>query len=127
MTDNYLFIVCRSGKGIKYNLLSLAHEKFMIEKSLIKIGMNPTGRYLWTINDSNNLNIWDLEENRKLDFDKKDIWTLVWSENNNSDLSESDDQLNFAYMEKNLYFCHEIDTSSAKYEAILSRNTHSSL
>ena len=101
MTDNYLFIVCKSGKGIKYNLLSLAYEKFMIEKSLIKIGMNPTGRYLWTINDSNNLNIWDLEENRKLDFDKKDIWTLVWSENNNSDLNESDDQLNFAYMEKN--------------------------
>ena len=101
MTDNYLFIVCKSGRGIKYNLLSLAQEKFMIEKSLIKIGMNPTGRYLWTINDNNILNIWDLEENKKLDFDKKDIWSLVWSENNNSDLNESDEQLNFAYMEKN--------------------------
>ncbi len=44
--------------------------------------MNPTGRYLWTINDSNVLNIWDLEEKKKLDFDKKDIWSLVWSENN---------------------------------------------
>ena len=101
LTDNYLFITCKSGKGFKYNLLSLAMEKFNLEKSLIKIGMNPTGRYLWTINDSNVLSIWDLEENKKLDFDKKDIWSLVWSENNNSDLTEADEKLNFAYMEKN--------------------------
>ena len=101
MTDNYLFIVCKSGKGIRYNLLSLASEKFMIDKSLIKIGMNPTGRYLWTINDNNLLNIWDLEENKKLDFDKKDIWCLVWSDDNNLDLNDSEEKLNFAYMEKN--------------------------
>lgn len=101
LTDNYLFITSKRGHGYKYNLLSLAMEKFEIEKSLIKIGMNPTGRYLWTINDTNVLNIWDLEENKKLDFDKKDIWSLVWSENNNSDLNETDEKLNFAYMEKN--------------------------
>ena len=34
-------------------------------------------------------------------INKKDIWSLVWSENNNSDLNESDEKLNFAYMEKN--------------------------
>ena len=27
--------------------------------------MSPTGRYLWTINDLNFLNIWDIAKNKK--------------------------------------------------------------
>ena len=105
MTDNYLFIACKSGKGIKYDLLSLSSgDKFKLCSSLIKIGMSPTGRYLWTINDNNYLNIWDILQNKKLEFEKKDIWSLVWSGNNNLDLNSSEEKLNFAYMEKNKIF-----------------------
>ena len=101
MTDNYLFIVCKSGKGLKYDLLSLTNsEKYNLDNRLIKIGMSPTGRFLWTINELNYLNIWDIAKNKKLEFEKKDIWSLVWSGNNNLDLNNSEEKLNFAYMEK---------------------------
>ena len=102
MTDNYLFVACKSGKGLKYNLLSLTNtDKYTLDKSLIKIGMSPTGRYLWTINEGNYLNIWDIAQNKKIEFEKKDIWSLVWSGNNNLDLNNEEEKLNFAYMEKN--------------------------
>ena len=102
MTDNYLFIVCKSGRGLKYDLLSLSNsEKYNLDNRLIKIGMSPTGRFLWTINELNYLNIWDIAKNKKLEFEKKDIWSLVWSGNNNLDLNNSEEKLNFAYMEKN--------------------------
>ena len=102
MTENHLFIVCKSGKGLKYDLLSLANsDKYNLDSRLIKIGMSPTGRFLWTINELNYLNIWDISKNKKLEFEKKDIWSLVWSGNNNLDLNNSEEKLNFAYMEKN--------------------------
>ena len=112
MTDNYLFIACKSGKGIKYDLLSLSNgEKFKLGNSLVKIGMSPTGRYLWTINDNNYLYIWDILQNKKLEFEKKDIWSLVWSGNNNLDLNSSEEKLNFAYMEKNkIYIIKDLKT-----------------
>ena len=51
-----------------------------------KIGMSPTGKYLWTIDEGNMLNIWDLEKEvkkkkgEKLKFEKKDVWSVQWSD-----------------------------------------------
>ena len=51
MTDNSLFIVCKSGKSIKSNLFSLTKiEKYTLNSRLIKIGICPTGRYLGLLN-----------------------------------------------------------------------------
>ena len=99
LTENYLFIATKSGKGIKYDLLSLAIiEKYNLGGAMNKIGMSPTGKYLWTIDEGNMLNIWDLEKEikkkkgEKLKFEKKDVWSVKWSDQ---------DDPTFAFLEKN--------------------------
>ena len=99
LTENYLFIACNSGKGLKYDLLSLSLvEKYNLDYKANKIGMSPSGKYLWTIDEANLLNIWDTEKGKKktkgekVGFEKKDVWSLLWSDQ---------DELTFVYLEKN--------------------------
>lgn len=107
LSDNHLFIACESGKALKYNLLSLSTiEKYYLAEKMFKIGLSPNAQYLWTLNDNNILNIWDTTKDNKkykgekLKFEKKDVWDIIW-ENNNNNNSENEDQLNFAFLEKN--------------------------
>ena len=106
LTENYLFVSCESGKALKYNLLSLTNiDKFNLDEKMIKIGMSPSSKYLWTINEHNLLNIWDTEKTNKkykgekLQFDKKDVWSVLWSNDINPYTNE--DELNFCFLEKN--------------------------
>ena len=107
LSENSLFIICNSGKAIKYDLLSLSTaERYNFEDKYIKIGMSPSGRYLWTINENYLLNIWDTQKTgnvklscEKLNFEKKDTWAVMWSDDNSN--MHEEEKLNFAFMEKN--------------------------
>ena len=76
-------------------------DRIALGVKLVKIGLSNNGQYLWGIDDNNYLGIWDIEKSNtggkklkgvKLDFEKKDVWNVIWSE---------EDQLKFAYLEKN--------------------------
>ena len=106
LTDNYLFITCASGKANKYNLMSLTTiTKYNFDEKMIKIGLSPQGQYLWAISEYNMLSIWDTEKQHKkymgekLDFEKKDVWSVLWSDNKNTDSMK--DELSFVFLEKN--------------------------
>ena len=106
LTDNYLFITCASGKANKYNLMSLTTiTKYNFDEKMIKIGLSPQGQYLWAISEYNMLSIWDTEKQHKkymgekLEFEKKDVWSVLWSDNKNTDSMK--DELSFVFLEKN--------------------------
>ena len=106
LTENYLFIACQSGKASKYNLMSLTTiTKYNLDDKMIKIGLSPQGQYLWTISEFNILNIWDIEKQNKkymgekLDLEKKDVWSVLWSDDKNTDSKK--DELTFVFLEKN--------------------------
>ena len=106
LTDNYLFITCASGKANKYNLMSLTTiTKYNFDEKMIKIGLSPQGQYLWAISEYNMLSLWDTEKQHKkymgekLEFEKKDVWSVLWSDNKNTDSMK--DELSFVFLEKN--------------------------
>ncbi|MCQ2817045.1 MAG: hypothetical protein MJ252_07250 [archaeon] len=101
MNETYLVITCFSGKTLKFDLLSLTMmERYNMDKKVTKIGLSPSAKYLWVIDEKNFLNIWDLEgtevgtkrKGEKLNFEKKEVWDVKWSDQ---------DELTYAFMEKN--------------------------
>ncbi len=106
LSNDFLFVVCESGKGIRYNLLSLTSiDKYNFEKNINSIGMSPSSRYLWTINENNLLCLYDIEKDDKkykgikLNFEKKDIWAVEWHKVKSNERKE--DELSFSFFEKN--------------------------
>ena len=85
LSNDFLFIVCESGKGMKYNLLSLSSiDKYNFDDNINLIGMSLTSKYLWTINEKNILNLYDIEKDdkkykvEKINYEKKDVWAIQW-------------------------------------------------
>jgi WD repeat-containing protein 35 len=72
---------------------------------MIKIGLSPQGQYLWSISECNILSLWDTEKQHKkykgekIEFEKKDVWSVLWSDNKNTDSMK--DELSFVFLEKN--------------------------
>ena len=63
---------------MKYNLLSLSSiDKYNFDDTINLIGMSLTSKYLWTINEKNILNIYDIEKDdkkykvEKINYEKK--------------------------------------------------------
>ena len=57
-------------------------------------------KILRTIKYLNFLNIRDIAKNKKLEFEKKDIWSLVWPGNNNLDLNNFEEKTKFHFYGK---------------------------
>lgn len=102
-SENWLIAVCASGKGFRYPLPHInTGERLQVGPKLIKVGLNKTGQYLWGVDEGNNFNIWDLEKyniidrkkvrGNKLEFEKKDVWNVAWS---------NDNVMHYCFMEKN--------------------------
>lgn len=99
----FIIVACESGRGLKYTLSDMSSsERISIGTRLIRMGISNDGVYLWGIDDQNYLGIWDLTKDsksnvgkllkgQKIDFDKKDVWTVIWS----------NDSKSFAFIEKN--------------------------
>ena len=92
-SENWLIVTCASGKGYRYALPHInTGERIQVGPKMIKIGLNKTGQYLWGIDEGNNFSIWDLEKQNiidrkkvrgsKMEFEKKDVWNVVWSNDN---------------------------------------------
>ena len=106
LSNDFLFIVCESGKGMKYNLLSLSSiDKYNFDDNINSIGMSLTSKYLWTINEKNILNLYDIEKDdkkykmEKINYEKKDVWAIQWEKIKANEKKE--DHLSFVYYEKN--------------------------
>jgi len=102
-SENWLIVTCASGKGYRYALPHInTGERIQVGPKMIKIGLNKTGQYLWGIDEGNNFSIWDLEKQNiidrkkvrgsKMEFEKKDVWNVVWS---------NDNIMLYGFMEKN--------------------------
>jgi WD repeat-containing protein 35 len=97
---------------MKYSLPFFGQpDKIATNAKLTKCGLNKDGKLLWGIDDNNILSIWDIEncppgkktKGVKQDsFEKKDCWSLLWS---------NEDNQKFAFLEKNrLNIMKEYDT-----------------
>lgn len=112
--DSYLLVGCESGKILRYmfQLTNIASPDVIpLGIKLIKIGCSPNGQHLWGIDEYNNFSIWEIEKSKatgkrlkatKLEFEKKDVWSVVWS---------TDEPFKFAILEKNrLNIIKELET-----------------
>lgn len=100
--DKFLVVACDSGRVFRYNLPHISQpDQIIVGVKLGQIGVSPNGQYIWGIDETNIFSIWDIEKSTtsgkrlkptKLDFEKKDVWSVLWS---------SDDPFKFALLEKN--------------------------
>ena len=102
-SENWLVVTCASGKGYRYQLPHITNgERLQVGPKFTKIGLNKSGQYLWGIDEGNNFTIWDLDKfatvdrkkvrGNKLEFEKKDVWNVAWS---------NDNLMHYSFMEKN--------------------------
>jgi WD repeat-containing protein 35 len=102
--DLYLIVACDSGRILRYNLPHISTPDIIsIGIKFIQVGISPNGQHLWGIDENNLFTVWDIEKSKssvagkrlkvsKLDFEKKDTWSVVWS---------IDEPFKFALIEKN--------------------------
>lgn len=104
--DKFLITACESGRAFLYSLPMIgAPEKLFLGSKVINIGLSPDGTYAWGIDDLHFLNVWDLTKPtnaiansslkglKKEEFEKNDVWTVIWSK---------DDSKSFAFTQKNI-------------------------
>jgi WD repeat-containing protein 35 len=104
--DKFLIVTCESGRGFLYDLpLISTPERLFLGTKVVRVGLSPDGNYAWGIDDLHYLSIWDLTKTtnsisnsslkglKKSDFEKNDVWTVIWS---------SDDSNSFAFTQKNI-------------------------
>ncbi len=82
-------------------------DRINTPNKLIKCGSCKNANYIWGIDEQNILSIWECEKSstnsnsgkgikpKKLDFQRKDVWEVIWSK---------EDSLKFCFMEKNRLF-----------------------
>jgi WD repeat-containing protein 35 len=104
-------ISCNSGKILRYTLPHLGNpDRINTPNKLIKCGSCKNANYIWGIDEQNILSIWECEKStnsnsnqnsgkgikpKKLDFQRKDVWQVIWS---------NEESLKFCFMEKNRLF-----------------------
>lgn len=107
--ENKLVIALNSGKGYLYNLPDLnSVEKIFTGNKLHKIGISPDCKHLWGIDDQHYLGIWNIDKVNKTysdmkgeklpEFEKNDVWTVIWSK---------DDSNSFAFTQKNMLYIYK--------------------
>ena len=100
--ESFLSISCESGRAFRYQLPHISKPDLIsLGVKLNKIGLSKNGQYLWGFDDNNLLSIWDIEKSsstgkklkgHKLEFEKKDVWAVIWS---------GEENMKFAFLEKN--------------------------
>ncbi len=117
--DSYFLVACESGRIFRYHLPHISQPDTMSAGiKFTQIGISPNGEHLWGIDEANMFSIYEIEKSKsmgkrlkltKMDFDKKDVWNVMWS---------SDEGFKFALLDKNrLNFFKGLDV-----EEILSCN-----
>jgi WD repeat-containing protein 35 len=119
VNENFLLLSCESGKILRYPLPHFGPpDQILTGVKYIKVGSSPNANIIWGIDEMNLISLWDIEKSKvtgkrlkpfKLDFEKKDVWNVLWSE---------DEPFKFALLEKNrLNIIKDLET-----EEILSCN-----
>ena len=109
--DKGFLVCCETGRTFIYDLpLMVNPERYYLDTKLIKSGLSPNLKYAWGIDDMHYFSIWDITKDsnkgkvgsilkgEKLDFEKSDVWNVVWS---------SDNEECFAFMQKNILNIHK--------------------
>lgn len=98
--SSFLIASCESGRILKYQFPNISTpDRIAIGVKFIKVGISLNGDVIWGIDDNNILSLWEIEKSTnkrlkaiKLDFEKKDVWDVFWSREENN---------KFAMLEKN--------------------------
>ena len=106
LCNNNLYVGLDNGVINKYNLYLMEFvQKLKIDENIKYFGLSPFEKYLWCINNNEQLSIYDLgnQKPNKLDYYQKEIWDIKWCKKNEED-EVKEDTLEFVILQKNKLF-----------------------